>query len=163
MRTHRATLVRAYRHRPSLLSPSQGNAQFLPNGHVFVGWGQNAYFTEYSAAGRVLLDGSFGGAAPNIDSYRAFRFPWVGTPTTKPAAVAKRPGGVRTVYVSWNGATQVAAWEVLGGPDARHLAPVASAPKNGFETAIPVRTSAQTLVVVARDAEGTVLGRAAVH
>ena len=123
-----------------------------------VGWGQNAYFTEYSAAG---LDSSFGDAAPNIDSYRAFRFPWVGTPTTKPAAVARSSGGVRTV--SWNGATQVALWEVLGGPDAGHLAPVASAPKSGFETAIPVRKSARTLFVVARDAEGTVLARAAVH
>ena len=126
-------------------------------------WAQNAYFTEYSAAGRVLLDGSFGDAAPNIDSYRAFRFPWVGTPTTKPAAVASLSGGVRTVYVSWNGATQVALWEVLGGPDAGHLAPVASVPKSGFETAIPVRTSARTLVVVARDAKGTVLARAAVR
>jgi hypothetical protein len=162
-RTHRATLVRAYRHRPSLLSPSQGNAQFLPNGHVFVGWGQNPYFTEYSAAGRVLLDGSFGNAAENIDSYRAFRFPWVGTPKTKPAAVVKRPGGVHTVYVSWNGATQVGSWEVLGGPDARHLVPVARAAKEGFETAIPLRTFAKTLAVVARDAEGAVLARAAVR
>jgi hypothetical protein len=163
LRTRRATLVRAYRHRPSLLSPSQGNAQFLPNGHVFVGWGQNAYFTEYSAAGRVLFDASFGDAAPNIDSYRVFRFAWVGTPRTKPAAVVKRPGGVRTVYVSWNGATQVAAWEVLAGSDARHLAPVATAAKQGFETAIPVGTLARTLVVVARDAEGTLLARVAVR
>src|SRR5262249_41204120 len=52
-RTRRATLVRAYRHRPPLLSPSQGNAQFLADGHVLVGWGQNPYFTEYSAGGAV--------------------------------------------------------------------------------------------------------------
>ena len=161
--THRATLVRAYRHRPALLSPSQGNAQFLANGNVFVGWGQNAYFTEYSAAGRVLLDGKFGNAAPNIDSYRAFRFPWVGTPTRKPEAVLKRPGDTRTVYVSWNGATQVARWVVLGGTDAAQLRVVATAAKRGFETAIPVHAPAAKLFVQALDADGGVLARASVH
>ena len=163
LRTHRAALVRAYRHRPSLLSPSQGNAQFLPNGNIMVGWGQNAYFTEYSSAGRVLVDGKFGDAAPNIDSYRVFRFPWVGTPRTKPDAVAKRPDGTRTVFVSWNGATQVARWVVLGGADAVHLRVVAAAAKHGFETAIPVPTPAARLFVQAVDADGGVLARAAVR
>jgi hypothetical protein len=35
----RATLVRSYHHPKKLLSPFEGNAQFLPDGHVFVGWG----------------------------------------------------------------------------------------------------------------------------
>ena len=68
---HRVTLVRAYAHQPPLLTTSQGDAQRLPGGHVFVGWGSNPYFTEYTATGQVLLDGRFGTGA---DSYRAFRF-----------------------------------------------------------------------------------------
>jgi hypothetical protein len=41
-----------------------------------------------------------------------------------------------TVYVSWNGATNVVSWQVFGGGSAAALKPVATAPKNGFETAI---------------------------
>ena len=95
-----ATLVRSYVHSPPLLSTSQGNAQPLPDNHVFVGWGSNPYATEYDRTGDVLFDLHFG--VGRVDSYRAFRFTWTGLPTTPPA-VALRPAGDRTtVYASWN-------------------------------------------------------------
>ena len=149
--SHRASLVRAYRHQPPLLSPSQGNAQFLADGHVFVGWGQNAYFTEYSPAGAVLFDGKFGGQ--DVDSYRAFRFAWDAHPLTKPDAVRRG----RTVYVSWNGATQVARWQVLAGSRV-----VGTAPKAGFETKILVHTTSP-LFVQAVNPDGGVLATVAVR
>ena len=40
--TKQATLVRAYHHPKKLLAPFEGNAQFLPNGNIFVGWGARA-------------------------------------------------------------------------------------------------------------------------
>jgi hypothetical protein len=51
------------------------------------------------------------------DSYRAFRFPWTGGPQDVPTVTAG-PGaeGEVTLYASWNGATEVATWEVLAGP-----------------------------------------------
>jgi hypothetical protein len=153
--THRATLAHAYAHQPPLLSTSQGDGQRLPDGHVFVGWGSNPYFTEYTADGKVLLDGRFGG--PNVDSYRAYRFPWVGRPTSKPAIALDHADGTLNVYASWNGSTRVAGWQVLAGQDAQHLRPIASAKKTGFETAVPVNTSARYLAVHALDARGTVL------
>jgi Arylsulfotransferase (ASST) len=157
MATHRATLVRAYAHQPPLLSTSQGDQQRLPGGHVFVGWGSNPYFTEYAANGKVLLDGRFGG--PSVDSYRAFRFPWVGRPTSKPAiALAHATNGQPNVYASWNGATQVARWQVLAGPDAQHLSAVTSAARTGFETAVPLNTSGRYVAVRALDARGATLG-----
>ena len=52
----RATLVRSYHHPKKLLSPFEGNAQFLPDGHVFVGWGGWPYVSELSKDGRVLFD-----------------------------------------------------------------------------------------------------------
>jgi Arylsulfotransferase (ASST) len=146
----RVTLVRAYTHKPALLSTSQGDNQPLPNGNVFVGWGGLPYFTEYSADGKVLLDGTFGG---DDDSYRAFRFPWVGRPTTKPAVAVDG----KTVYVSWNGATQVASWQVVGGADAKHLQPVGSAARNGFETAIRLSTKPHVVAVQALASDGSVL------
>jgi hypothetical protein len=148
---HRVTLVRAYVHRPELLSTSQGDSQRLPNGNLFVGWGSNPLFTEFSADGKVLLDGTFG---TGDDSYRAFRFTWVGRPTTRPALAVDG----KTVYASWNGATQVARWQVVGGRDARHLSVLRSAAKDGFETAIRVDRPPKVIGVRALDPSGAVLG-----
>jgi Arylsulfotransferase (ASST) len=152
LRTHRATVVRSYRHRPPLLSPSQGNMQVLADGHVFVGWGQNAYFTEYSPGGTMLFDGKFGGK--DVDSYRAFRFRWDAHPVTKPDAVLRG----RTVYVSWNGATQVVRWQVLAGSRV-----IATAARSGFETPIRVGAAAGGLLVRALDADAVVLATARVR
>jgi hypothetical protein len=152
----RATLVRSYHHPLDLLATSQGNAQFLADGHVFAGWGAQPYFTEFDAAGKVVLDGHFGTGA---DSYRAFRFPWVGSPADRPAVVAwpAADGSVR-VSTSWNGATEVATWQLLAGPDAGHLRLVASRPRTGFETVLGLAGGAAAVQTRALDAHGTVLG-----
>ncbi|MGA2929096.1 MAG: arylsulfotransferase family protein, partial [Solirubrobacteraceae bacterium] len=44
-----ATLVRQYTHAPALSSNFEGSAQLLPSGDVFVGWGQQPYFSEFNA------------------------------------------------------------------------------------------------------------------
>jgi hypothetical protein len=147
----RATLVRSYAHSPKLLSTSQGNAEFLPDGHVLVGWGSSPYVTEFDRAGNVLLDLRFG--IGKVDSYRAFRSPWVGRPLDRPA-VALRGG---TAYVSWNGATGVARWRAVDG-DGTELATV---PRHGFETAIPLPAGGSSVTVEALGASGQVLGRSA--
>jgi hypothetical protein len=153
----RATLVRTFVHPRRVLVPFEGNAQFLPDGHVFVGWGGVNDVTEFDGQGRVLFDATFGGKG--ADSYRAFRFPWKGTPTGDPAvAVVRGSGDGATAYASWNGATDVTRWEVLAGPDSAHLHPVGSAPKGGFETAIRVETKASTFAVRALGRNGEILG-----
>jgi hypothetical protein len=63
-----------------------------------------------------------------------------------------------TVYVSWNGATEVDTWQVLAGPDPDRLEPVGSAPWRGFETTIVVDTTEPYVAVRARSASGQVLG-----
>ena len=68
-----------------------------------------------------------------------------------------------TVYASWNGATEVASWNVLAGPDLAHLAPVTSAPKHGFETAIHATSNEPYFAVQALDANGSVLATLARH
>ena len=61
-----------------------------------------------------------------------------------------------TAYVSWNGATDVARWELLGGAAAGSLTPLGAAAKDGFETVL--RADTQPFVAVrAYDAAGTVL------
>jgi outer membrane protein assembly factor BamB len=153
----RVTLARSYRHPKRLLSPFEGNAQFLPNGHVFVGWGGWPYISEIDRNGRVVFDAYFGhGKKPgeDADTYRAYRMAWRGHPTDPPAiAVA---GG--KVYVSWNGATDVARWQVLAGKANDDLAVVATVKKSGFETAIPFRASGSYIAVQALDSNGKVIG-----
>ena len=156
--THRMTarLVRAYVHPDGLLASSQGNMQVLRNGHVLVGWGSEPYVTEFSRAGKVVFDLRFNRGA---DSYRAYRFPWVGHPADRPALAVKRgKGDDVTAYASWNGATQVRRWALLAGPDDAHLRRIAVALRNGFETAIDAHTKAPRLAVEALDAGGHVLG-----
>jgi hypothetical protein len=150
-----ATVVAQYEHSPALTSDSQGNIQQLANQDVFVGWGSEPYFSEYSAAGKLLFDGHMHGS---YQSYRAYRFAWTGAPGDLPAIAAKSTSRGRvTVYASWNGDTRTATWRVLAGGSPQALAPVASAARAGFETAITTPGAARYVAVQALDASGAVL------
>ncbi len=157
-RRHTATVVHQYVRRQRTLAGSQGNVQVLPNGNVFVGFGAEPFFSEFNAAGTLLFDGSL---PRGDDTYRAYRAGWTGTPAAPPDIAAQRvPGGVN-VYASWNGATEVAAWQVIAGPTPGSLAPVTQVARNGFETLIAARTSAPYVAVRALSASGQVLGTSA--
>ena len=59
------------------------------------------------------------------------------------------PLAALTVAASWNGATEVASWQVLAGASPTSLAPVASAPKSGFQTPIAIGSAPAYLAVQA--------------
>ena len=152
-----ADLVHAYLHpgKP-LLAGSQGSVQLLPDGDVVVGWGAEPYYTEYRQDGEVVLDGRF----LTGQSYRAFRFPWAATPTEAPAIAARRRSPNRLeVYASWNGATEVHHWSVLGGARRDRLSEVGAANRTGFETPVEVVATVPVAYVAARavDRDGRVL------
>ena len=151
-----ARLVREYTHPDKVRSSTQGNVQVLPDGNVFVGWGSEPVLSEFSHDGRLRFSAAF---PTESETYRAFRFPWSGQPHEDPALVAKRgPEDNVTLYASWNGATEVATWQVLAGPGPDRLEEVASAPRKGFETSIVLRTTEPYVGVRARDRSGRVLG-----
>ena len=158
------TLLASYEHgSPQLSSASQGSVQAEPDGDVFVGWGAEPYFSEFSSSGQLLYDAHWHGS---YESYRAYRFPWTTTPAAPPviAASTAKAGGQVTVYASWNGATEVASWRVLAGPSPTRLTAVASAAKSGFETklATPVGVGPTTYVAVqALNGAGAVIGTSA--
>jgi hypothetical protein len=166
-----ATLARSYEHSNPLVAGSQGNVQTLANGDWMVGWGQAGYLSEENPAGQVLFNAHL---PPEWESYRTFAFPWSGQPAEPPAlALAEEPASTAggkagtkaattgsVVYASWNGATEVASWRVLAGSSPGSLAPVATAPKSGFETAIatPASASGDYVAVQALASSGMVLG-----
>jgi hypothetical protein len=151
-----ATLVREYTHPDRLLSDTQGNVQVLPNGNVFVGWGSAPFFSEFDHHGKLLFHAAF----PTEDeTYRAFRFQWYGQPTDDPAVAAESgPEDRVTIYASWNGATEVTTWQVLAGSAPDQLEPIASAPRQGFETVITVHTTELYVGLQAVNGSGKVLG-----
>jgi hypothetical protein len=154
--SHReVTLIGRDARTPALLSGSQGNDQILPDGNSFVGWGEDPYFTEFSPTGQILFEGHI--PSPG-QSYRAFRFPWSATPAAPPAVAVTSKGGATTVYASWNGATGVSAWRVLGGASPATLTPVATAASTGFETALAVDSPNADFAVAALGEAGEVLG-----
>jgi Arylsulfotransferase (ASST) len=158
-----ATLVREQIHPgKALVAGSQGNVQALAGGSWMVGWGEVPYFSEFGAGGSLLFDAHL--PAP-YESYRAYRLAWSGTPTDRPAlAVVRSPAGRgATVYASWNGATQVAAWRLLAGSSPSALLPARSVAKRGFETAIavPGAGAGSYVEVQALDASGGVIGTSA--
>ena len=150
-----ATLVRRAEHVPALIAGSQGNMQALPDGDWMIGWGQSPYVSEIDSSAAVLFDAHL---PTTYESYRAFRQQWSGQPSSPPALAYLRSGSHATVYASWNGATTVASWRVLAGPSPRHLTPVASAPRTGFETAIALPPPHGYMAVQALSATGGVLG-----
>ena len=168
LQTHTASLASPpYYHDPALYANSQGDFQILGNGDVLVGWGSDtqsggelsSYYTEYSSSGSVLAD--FVLAGQDV-SYRAYSYPWVGLPLTKPAAAAVDANGQATVYASWNGSTETAAWQLLAGPTRPSLSPVSTTSRTGFETAIATTAAGPFYEVRALDAGGNILSTSAV-
>ena len=149
------TLVAQFAHPSALSSGSQGDIQQLANGDMLVGWGAEPYFSEFSPSGQLLFDGHMHGS---YESYRTYRFSWVGTPHTGPAIAAVPANAAVTVYASWNGATQVASWCVFAGASPQTLAPVATGARTGFETAITTPARAPYVAVQALEASGAVIG-----
>jgi Arylsulfotransferase (ASST) len=155
-RRKRARLLRGYKHPGELVAQNKGGTRVQPNGNVLVAWGAVPVITEYTRTGRIVFDARF--ARANDGSYRVQRAPWVGRPLTEPDVAAQRRGGRTAVWASWNGATEVARWEVLAGDSAESLAPVGGRARSGFETAISVDGRHAFVAVRALDRSGAVLG-----
>jgi Arylsulfotransferase (ASST) len=151
-----ATLLRQYTH-AKILTGSQGNMQLLDNGNVFIGWGEVPRVSEFERSGRLVFDAVLG---EKYQSYRAFRLPWSGLPAEAPAIAVSRDGRAgMTAYASWNGATGVRAWKLLGGPQASALTPVSSTTARGFESALHSASAGPFFAVQALDASGGALGQ----
>lgn len=162
----------------TLLAFSQGNTQYFnrddeyspaPNGvgsnNVLMGYGYLPVFAEYAADGTPLQVVHWGES--DYQSYRTYKAPWQGFPTTQPDIAINAAG---TVYMSWNGATEVRDWRIIYGGNITSDDNVidlvdpfeASVSRSSFETAALLNlTAGQLVYAVALDATGNELGRSA--
>lgn len=136
-----------------IFATAQGNYQLLSSGNIFVGHGWLPLMEEFSPSGEILTTVQFGPADPRPGGgfesllepalgYRDFKFPWVGCPSAKPDVVAEAHGEGVTVWVSWNGATEVEGWEVFAGEGESQLRCVKTVDKSGFETETRIEPAA---------------------
>ncbi|GAA5852879.1 hypothetical protein JCM8547_004717 [Rhodosporidiobolus lusitaniae] len=129
-------------------------------GHHVVGWGATPYFTEYDADANIVLDVAFGTTASVVQSYRAFRQTWTGYPLTLPSLAVN----ASNAYASWNGATEVASWVLMGGSSETGATTVVNnATKSGFETIVGEVGEYAYLAVAAMGSDSTCLGVSAVY
>ncbi len=154
MKSHTVSMLARYQQLDKLSAAYMGDMEPLPNGNVFVGWGSQPYFSEYTKSGKLLLEGTLPG--PDL-SYRALLKPWVGLPLYPPSGAARSVTGATDVYASWNGATQLASWRLLAGKGAAPLHEVSSAPKRGFETELKLKGTYNVFKLQALDSAGHVI------
>ncbi|EXJ56704.1 hypothetical protein A1O7_07048 [Cladophialophora yegresii CBS 114405] len=147
------------------ISKSQGSMQILPNGGILMGWGNDAFWTEYAPGTHEII---FYGALAwtNTMNYRVHKFDnWVGMPLTKPAIwTFSKEGGEMMMYVSWNGATEVKSWRFYGGDSKQGpWEELGQVPKRGFESFYRHPTTHTYNYAEALDKDGHVLGTSAVE
>jgi Arylsulfotransferase (ASST) len=140
--------------RRGVLARSQGNVQALPGGNVFVGWGAQPYFSEFTRDGKLLFDARLPRKAM---SYRAYRSAWFGRPSSAPALAVRQIGSQARAYMSWNGSTELARWRILVGTSASGLRPTATVARTAFETATTLPAGTRYVAVTALDATGHTL------
>jgi hypothetical protein len=109
-----------------------GNGQRLINGNTMISWGAIPELEEVKADGKTALKIGYEGL-----TYRAFRSEWEAKPSEIPSAALETTGGNSvTIYVSWNGATQITGYEIHSGQTASSLTKSLTVPRSGFETTI---------------------------
>lgn len=183
-------LVNEYRSPHGLSSVIYGSMQPLSEttshhetgrSSILLGWGVSPEFTEHTGDGQLVRDvqysrldpkHSFAGSG-SVSSYRVFKQPWHGYPTWPPEIAITENG---SLWVSWNGATEVRSWALYAGDRADLLGaksgsysadqeyslsmgPLRTVPRQGFETEIEFGGEVAPFVkVAALNAEGEVIG-----
>ncbi|HEU4348132.1 MAG TPA: arylsulfotransferase family protein [Actinoplanes sp.] len=150
-----ATFVREFVHPDKLSAPTQGCFRELADGGNFIGWGQRPHFTEYTADGKVRLNGHL---PLDNQSYRAYKAEWVGEPLDQPALGLAVEGGNVVVSMSWSGSTEVARWRARAGGQPKELGQAVEGERTGFETRLTVPGTPEYVVAEALNAQGKVLG-----
>jgi Arylsulfotransferase (ASST) len=155
-KSHEARLRTVYTHSNPLLAVSQGNMQTLHSGNTVVGYGSVPGISEYAKQGSLIFDAHL---PYDLSSYRAVRFPWSGRPLNPPTVLANlnNTGEETIVHMSWNGASDVAAWRVLAGEDPRSLSAQTAIAAGAFESSAILPKKYAYAAVQALDGAGHLL------
>ncbi|KAJ9254017.1 hypothetical protein DTO207G8_3878 [Paecilomyces variotii] len=163
----KATVVHRYGRPDGGLSRLRGNVQLLKSGNIFVGWSEQGYHSEFTPDGTCAMEARF--TSDRYSTYRAYKYDFHGRPAEPPALKAFVYGAKDTdvstvIYVSWNGATDVASWNFFAQADAaspRVL--IGNVPYAGFETMFIADGYMNWISAEPLDADGNPMGMSDVH
>ncbi|KAK2754654.1 hypothetical protein FQN54_006787 [Arachnomyces sp. PD_36] len=162
-----ATLLSHYDRPDHDLTRLRGSAQLLPDGNIFAGWSQQGYQSEFTPDGEVVMEAKF--VSDRFSSYRSYKGLWTGRPTAPPAiksmAFGASVSGISTtVWVSWNGCTDIDSWNFYGH-SSRSSEPIllGNARKTGFETMFMATGYMGWVTAEALDADGNTIGKSEVE
>lgn len=164
-------IVQEYAHPQGINSGHMGGIQMLKGGHAMVAWGDNPAFVEYNKDGVPVMDIQMGkigvGLQDGMNAYKVSRHRWQGEPSWPPSLAVDAPSrstANATVYVSWNGATDVAQWAILAADAANDVSyyknVITQANRTGFETEISLDNdvSRRYIGAAALSSSGDVMG-----
>ena len=159
-----AILLRRFNRPDMAVSRLRGNVQVLPNTNTFIGWSENGYISEFTEDGRCVLEARF--LSTRMTTYRAYKFNITAFPKDPPTLKTYTYGmlnstSITVFYVSWNGATEVASWNVYGSEssDFGSSRLLGKTPKSGFETTIAVTGYVPWAWAEAIATDGSILGK----
>lgn len=127
-----ATVVWEYHHVPEVSANAQGSARRQADGSTIIGWGSglSPAITVIDVGSETTFELELAATHRN---YRALLSAWHAVPAWEPVlAVTAATTTSLTLAMSWNGATDIAAYRVYGGrgPEASTL--LATVPRTGF-------------------------------
>ncbi|TGO89396.1 hypothetical protein BPOR_0111g00060 [Botrytis porri] len=142
-KTYSPLSLNTYNESTSLFSDSWSSSHYLPNHQNatsrFMSYGQLPILREWQA-GPGLNQTAFKwqatfGADNEVATYQAQKASWYGEPKTAPQLLVLQNG---TAYMSWNGATHVAGWNIYSGSADNDTTYTLKgiARSRGFETAV---------------------------
>ncbi|KAJ5899300.1 hypothetical protein N7495_004044 [Penicillium taxi] len=163
--TLKARLLNRYPRPDKGISFARGNMQTLPNNNVLMSWSAAAYMSEFAHDGTLLMEARF--ASNRLDTYRAYKFPWVGRPKWPPDLVAFCYGvngseSTTAFHVSWNGATGISYWRFYSW-NGNVSTEIGTIPKKGFETTYIARGYMEWVSAEALGSEYESMGNSTVH
>lgn len=155
-----ASVVATFDHPEGRYALGRGNMQLLPNDNAFVGWSVDAAHSEFTPDGECIMHARM---PAGLKTYRSYKYEWVGQPKSPPDvmsnAIVFKGTIITTAYVSWNGATEVATWNLYKtNADGDVMELIATRQKEGFETSITHKGLASYIMVEGVDANGKRLG-----
>jgi hypothetical protein len=155
--------------------PTKSNDNSDLIGNVFVEWGTNGYLSEFTASGSCVQEARF--LTTTFITYRIYKMEFIAAPKMEEIAVKAFSRGetkwgklsiTTTVYISWNGATEVNEWEIYkaenGEGDGSELwNSVGRVKKTGFETVFANTGYLAFVYARALDSKGKELGSSPVY
>lgn len=157
-----ANIIQSWDRPDNRSSQLRGNFQLLPSENVFASWSDNAFISEHTSDGKLVMAAEFGSS--RFVTYRAYKFNFTGTPIDPPSIAAfvhgvDAPSSTTVIYTSWNGATEINYWDFYSIRSEDGEVWLGSVAKTDFESRFYTTGFENRVYANAMSIDGTILGR----